>query len=183
MASTTAASSSSSDAPDADSKTASYPKVGYWHQQAGNDSTRCNYIYADGVFDLFHAGHIAFLLKAKEVGGWNARLIVGVVTDEDARWKRRPYIEHADRITMLKNCRIVDEVIERPPLVITEQFLREHGIDFVVHGDDSRQEEFFAVPIAKGIMRYVCYTPGVSTTAIANRVGQAYIERAMNSVY
>lgn len=143
---------------------------GYWHQQAGSDAARCNYVYADGVFDLFHAGHVAFLQKAKAVGGNGARLIVGVVTDEDAQWKRRPFVDHANRVTMLKMCRIVDEVVERPPLVVDEAFLRRHGIDFVVHGDDSQQEQFFAAPIEKGVMRYVSYSANISTTIIAERV-------------
>ena len=116
-------------------------------------------IYVDGVFDLFHAGHIAFLRKArsalvpaglKVVGEALAPvvLIVGVITDEDAGWKRRPYVSHADRVTVVRHCKLVDFVVERPPLVITDQFLADHAIDLVVHGDDSAQADFFAVPIA-----------------------------------
>jgi cytidyltransferase-like protein len=143
---------------------------GFWHQQAGKDAARCNYVYADGVFDLFHAGHLAFLRKAKAAGGDGARLIVGVITDEDAQWKRRPFIDHANRVAMLKACNIVDEVVERPPLVVGEAFLKKYEIDFVVHGDDSPQEQFFAVPIKKGIMRYVSYHADISTTMIAERI-------------
>ena len=146
---------------------------GFWHRVAPEETRdRPNHVYVDGVFDLFHAGHIAFLEKAKEAGGLGAGLTVGVISDADAAWKRRPFVGHADRVTMLRHCDVVDGVVEAPPLVITEAFLRERKIDFVVHGDDDRQERFFAVPLALGVMRYVGYTAGISTTDIARRVLQ-----------
>ena len=116
-----------------------------------------NTVYVDGVFDLFHAGHIAFLRKARKVAGPGARLIAGVITDEDARWKRKPVIPHVQRVEVVRHCMLVDEVIPSPPLVLTDEFLDEHGITCVVHGDDSQQAEFFAAPRARGIMKYVPY--------------------------
>lgn len=142
--------------------------VGFWHQHSSASGP--NTVYVDGVFDLFHGGHIAFLQKAKQVGGAGARLVVGVVTDEDAQWKRTPFVPHSGRVTMLKHCTLVDSVIENPPLVLDEKFMLDQKIDFVVHGDDERQEQFFAVPIQKGVMRYVSYTEGISTSDIARRV-------------
>jgi cytidyltransferase-like protein len=126
-------------------------------------------VYVDGVFDLFHPGHIAFMKKAKALGGTGARLLVGVITDEDATWKRRPVMSHAERVTMVSHCTEVWKVVERPPLVLTPEFLAENAIDLVVHGDDSKQEEFFAVAIAQGKMRYVPYEQGVSTTSLIKR--------------
>ncbi len=131
-------------------------------------------VYADGVFDLFHAGHLSFLRKAREVGGSNVTLIVGVMTDEAAGWKRRPIIPHAQRLEMLRNCRLVDEVVEEPPLVLTGDFLDQHKIMRVVHGDDDLQEEFFHVPRERKIMVYVPYARegvmAVSTSKIIARV-------------
>ncbi len=37
-------------------------------------------VYVDGVFDLFHAGHLAFLRQVKKLGNY---LLVGVVKDDD----------------------------------------------------------------------------------------------------
>jgi cytidyltransferase-like protein len=127
-------------------------------------------VYADGVFDLFHPGHVAFLRKARAVGGPSATLLVGVVTDEDARWKRQPVMSHAERLAMVAQCAEVGQVIANPPLVLTDEFLDRHSISLVVHGDDDRQERFFAAAIARGIMRYVPYEKGISTSMLIERV-------------
>ena len=133
-------------------------------------------VYIDGIFDLFHYGHIAFLKKARAVGGPNATLIVGVITDEDAQWKRKPIMTHKERIAMLINCSDVGEVITHPPLVITAEFLDLYRIDLVVHCNDSKQEEFFRVPIERNIMRYVEYEKGISTTNIIERIRTRFID-------
>lgn len=133
-------------------------------------------VYADGVFDLFHPGHLAFLDKARAAGGLDARLIVGVIGDEDAAWKRTPVMSLAERAAMVRACARADRVIEAPPLVLTGEFLDEHGIGLVVHGDDSEQAGFFRVPIERGIMRYVQYEKGISTSALIARVLALYSE-------
>ena len=131
-------------------------------------------VYADGVFDLFHASHLEFLRKAKAAGGPGAVLVIGVMTDEDAGWKRPPVIPHAQRVALIQHCRLVDEVITHPPLQLTGEFLDEHKISCVVHGDDDLQEEFFGVPRARGIMRYVPYTRegpyAISTSDLIARI-------------
>jgi cytidyltransferase-like protein len=131
-------------------------------------------VYADGVFDLFHAGHLEFLRKAKAAGGPGAVLVIGVITDEDAGWKRPPVIPHVQRVALVRNCRLVDEVVTRPPLQLTGKFLDEQKISCVVHGDDDLQEEFFRAPRARGIMRYVPYQRdgpyAVSTSDLIARI-------------
>jgi len=127
-------------------------------------------VYIDGIFDLFHEGHVLFMQKALAVGGPNARLLVGVVTDQDAGWKRKPIMRHTERIAVVRACRYSWDVIENPPLVLDNEFIDRHSIQFVVHGDDDRQERFFSAAIERGIMRYVPYHKGVSTTEIIQRV-------------
>ena len=137
--------------------------------------SKVNTVYVDGVFDLFHAGHINFLKEAKKYGD---KLLVGVITDKDVQsYKRTPIITHSDRVTMLKFCKLVDKVIEYPPLVITEEFLLKNKIDLVIHADDSKQEKFFKVPISKGIMKYIPYTSRISTTKLINAIGEKYGNR------
>ena len=55
-------------------------------------------------------------------------------------------------------------------VVLDAAFLRAHRVDRVVHGDDCAQADFFAVPLEMGIMRYLPYTPGISTTEIIRRI-------------
>ena len=131
-------------------------------------------VYADGVFDLFHSSHLEFLRKARAVGGPGAVLIIGVITDEAAGWKRPPVIPYVQRLEMLRCCRLVVEVVPDPPLVLTGEFLDEYKITHVVHGDDDLQEDFFRVPRERGIMRYVPYTRegplAVSTSELIARI-------------
>ena len=129
-------------------------------------------VYVDGVFDLFHAGHIEFLKKAKSLGTY---LIAGVISDEACQsYKRQPIIDLNNRVIMLENTKIVDKVIKKSPLIISKDFIETHNIDVVVHGDDSKQEEFFKVPIEMGIMKYVSYTQGISTTEIIDKIKNIY---------
>ena len=120
-------------------------------------------VYVDGVFDLCHYGHIMYLKRVKEMGH---RLVVGVVTDEDASsYKRLPIIPFTFRMKTIQELGIADDVIPAQ-LVITKDYLEKHGITTVVHGDDDQQVGFFKVPIELGMMKYIPYTPGISTTDI-----------------
>lgn len=125
-------------------------------------------VYVDGVFDLFHVGHINLLKNARKHGDV---LIVGIISDRDTMsYKRQPIINHDDRITMLKHCSLVDEIVENPPLILTNEFIVDNRIDIVIHADDSKQEDFFKIPIQLGIMKYVPYTQAISTTKIIAKI-------------
>ena len=79
----------------------------------------------------------------------NTYLIVGVISDVVAKdYKRIPVIDKEDRVKIIKNLSIVDEVIENPPLVITKEFVETNNIDLVVHGfsnedDWGKTKKFF----------------------------------------
>ena len=56
-------------------------------------------IYMDGVFDLFHAGHLEAIQQARNLGD---KLILGVSGDVDATgYKREPIINQTDRCEIL----------------------------------------------------------------------------------
>ena len=125
-------------------------------------------VYTDMAADFFHIGHLNLLKRAKSIGDY---LIVGVHSDEQIRsYKRDPIFK--DRYEIMRSCKYVDEVIEEAPLIMSESFLREHKIDFVVRGDDINQELLTqqADPIRMGIMRYVPRTEGISTSQIIKRI-------------
>jgi cytidyltransferase-like protein len=136
-------------------------------------------VYVDIVGDLFHAGHIEFLKKAKSFGDY---LIVGVLADETVEeYKREPIFSLSDRVKVIEACKYVDEVIVAPPLRLTEEMVQDYKIDFVVHGDDfdqSKIEDQYAVAYELGIFRTVPYTAGISTTEIIRRVAERFGECA-----
>lgn len=127
-------------------------------------------VYVDMVGDLFHMGHVALLKAAREFGDW---LIVGLLSDEVAsRYKRRPLTSLAERVAVVEACRYVDEVLPNAPYRITVEFLEEHDISLVVHGDDISPEtieEVFGPVAAAGKLRLVRYTAGISTTELIRR--------------
>jgi cytidyltransferase-like protein len=133
-------------------------------------------VYLDGVFDLFHVGHLNSIRAAYEVAREHGdpQLIVGVVSDADAQsYKRAPIIGEADRADIVRSLRCVHAVIPHCPLVVTHAFLQEHGIDLVVHGfaddaDRERQRTFFAGLGNK--FREIQYTQGISTTQLLKRL-------------
>src|SRR6201991_1372536 len=124
-------------------------------------------VYVDMVGDLFHAGHVSLLREARRHGDW---LIVGVLSDDTAAaYKRRPIMTLAERVAVIESCRYVDEVVADAPLRVTEEFLAEHGITTVVHGDDLSAEaaEFAYGPaVTAGKLTYVRRTRGISTTQL-----------------
>jgi cytidyltransferase-like protein len=128
-------------------------------------------VYADMVADLFHAGHVEFLRRARELGD---ELVVGIHSDETvAGYKRAPVMTMAERVPVVAACRHVDEVVPDAPLSVTREWLEEHRIDLVVHGDDLDEESLermYGVPRALGILRLVPYTLGVSTSQLIERI-------------
>ena len=136
------------------------------------------------VGDLFHAGHMSFCKKAREVGEMEAvargldpagvQLVVGVTNDcEVVDYKRRPIMTNAERVACASGCRYIDEVLPNVPLVTSRAFMDKHGIDIVVHGDDFDKDKaklYYSAAIDSGNFRTVPYTPGISTTDLIRRI-------------
>jgi glycerol-3-phosphate cytidylyltransferase len=128
-------------------------------------------VYVDMVGDLFHAGHVELVRAARSRGDW---LIVGVLSDETAAaYKRRPIMNLAERVAVIEACRYVDEVLPDAPFQVDEEFLDEHDIAVVVHGDDlspQGAEAVYGAAAAAGRLEYVPRTSGISTTDLIQRV-------------
>jgi len=105
-------------------------------------------VYMDGVFDLFHRGHLEAIRKAKNIRP-DVYLIIGLCGDfEVADYKRKPFFSEDDRYQILSSIKEVDQVVFPGPLVITTDFVKTHNIDIIVHGfsdrsDLDRQMTFF----------------------------------------
>ena len=129
-------------------------------------------VYLDMCADLFHWGHVNMLKNAKAMGD---RLVVGIHSDETIRsYKRDPIMNMDERIKVVEACKYVDEVIPDAPLVITEEYLKKHNINLVIHGHSEEEKEkynfMYKVPYELGMFKRVDYTEGISTTEIIQRL-------------
>tara|TARA_B100000586_G_C20108967_1_gene428896 strand:+ start:991 stop:1443 length:453 start_codon:yes stop_codon:yes gene_type:complete len=130
-------------------------------------------IYLDGVFDLFHVGHLRSFKYIKEHYK-NCKLYIGVVCDKDVEgYKRKPIINEEQRCEIIEGIKYVDKVIFPAPLVMTEDFLKMNNIDLVVHGfisneDRLKQEDFFKEIRKINKFEEISYNNITSTTKIIN---------------
>ena len=137
-------------------------------------------VYIDGIFDLFHRGHLECLRKAKEFFNGPVELIVGVISDKDATsYKRPPIINEEDRYMLIRSICYVDEVILGSPLTITKDFVQRHRIDCIVHGfsdikDFDKQKEFFKE--VGDIFYQIPYYKHINTTLILNKIKEASLK-------
>ena len=128
-------------------------------------------VYCDGIFDLLHWGHIEHFKQAKNLFE-NVYLIVGVNNDFDSTdYKRLPIVNEDLRYKMVESIKYVDKVIFPAPMIMTEDFIKKHGIDLIVHGmkteaEFENQDIYHKIPKKLGIFKRLPYTEGISTTDI-----------------
>lgn len=135
-------------------------------------------VYADGVFDLFHLGHMRQLQQAKTAFP-NTKLIVGVTGDTETHKRKGLTVMSAkERAESIRHCRWVDEVIEDCPWIIDVEFLEQHNIDYVAHDDlpyGAAEGDDIYTPIKeKGMFLVTQRTEGVSTTGIITKIVRDY---------
>jgi len=141
-------------------------------------------VYMDGVFDMFHIGHLEAIIQCAALGD---TVILGVVSDAAAKdYKRPPVIPQEQRVAIVQAMRHVDKVICPNPFVVTQEFMDEHDIDLVVHGfadaaDEERQREFFEIPMQLGKFRTIRYYDGLSTTDIIARIQQTQQQETLST--
>ncbi|XP_038993926.1 ethanolamine-phosphate cytidylyltransferase-like [Hibiscus syriacus] len=91
-------------------------------------------VYIDGAFDLFHAGHVEILKKARQLGDF---LLVGIHADHIVSEQRGipyPVMHLLERTLSVLACRYVDEVIIGAPWGVTKDMITTFNISLVVHG-------------------------------------------------
>ncbi|MCJ1370091.1 hypothetical protein MMC20_001303 [Loxospora ochrophaea] len=135
-------------------------------------------IYADGVFDLFHLGHMRQLEQAKNAFS-EVYLLVGVTGDaETHKRKGLTVLTGAERAETVRHCKWVDEVIPNCPWIVTPEFLEQHKIDYVAHDDlpyGADEGDDIYSPIKRaGKFLVTQRTEGVSTTGIITKIVRDY---------
>ncbi|OGU76096.1 MAG: glycerol-3-phosphate cytidylyltransferase [Ignavibacteria bacterium RBG_16_34_14] len=92
-------------------------------------------VFTNGVFDLIHAGHVDYLIKAKAMGDI---LIVGMNSDSSVKrikGEKRPLINQTERAFVLSNLKPVDFVVifeEDTPFELIKELIP----DVLVKGAD-----------------------------------------------
>lgn len=130
-------------------------------------------IYADGVFDLFHIGHMRALQQAKTAFP-DVHLVVGVTGNKETHKRKGLTVLSArERAESVRHCRWVDEVIEDCPWIVTAEFLLKHNIDYVAHDDlpygADEGDDIYGPIKERGMFLVTQRTEGLSTTGIITK--------------
>lgn len=133
-------------------------------------------VFTNGVFDILHRGHVAYLARAKGLGDV---LVVGVNTDDSVhrlKGPSRPINGLDDRVAVLEALSPVDLVVpfdDDTPERLIEQ-VRPHVF---VKGGDYRRETLPEAPLVErlgGSVRILPFTEDRSTSGVIERVREAY---------
>ena len=129
-------------------------------------------VMTNGCFDILHAGHVAYLSKAAELGD---RLIVAVNTDASVKQLKgpdRPINSEMQRMAVLSGLESVDWVLpfsEETPARLIGECLP----DILVKGGDYKPEEIAggqAVIENGGQVRVLNFVDGLSTSAVIDAI-------------
>jgi D-glycero-beta-D-manno-heptose 1-phosphate adenylyltransferase len=130
-------------------------------------------VFTNGVFDVLHRGHVAYLAEARRLG---ASLVVGLNTDASARrlgkGPDRPLNNEQDRAAMLAALESVSLVTwfdEDTPL----QLIGELKPAVLVKGGDYDMKQLAETALVEGYggkALAIPYVTGYSTTALVQRI-------------
>ena len=139
-----------------------------WRRQAASPV-----VFTNGVFDLLHAGHVAYLEGARALGG---TLVVGLNSDASVRslgkGAGRPFVPEAERARVLAGLAAVDRVVlfdEPTPLGVIEAL----APDVLAKGADYTRDTVVGADIVEargGRVALIPLMPHQSTTSLAERI-------------
>lgn len=139
-----------------------------------------------GTFDLFHPGHINFLMNCSIIAGSLIKrdeqhnVIVGLNTDEfvnDFKGKK-PIYSYAERRAILTSCRYVYSVVKNETGADLKPLLEKQNPDILVVGSDWAKKDYYAqtglnqdwLDFKRILLCYIPYTEGISSTQMRKRI-------------
>lgn len=135
-------------------------------------------VFTNGCFDILHAGHVDYLVKAKECGDV---LILGLNSDSSVRnikGENRPIVTENERAFVLNNLKPVDFVVlfdEPTPHELIEAIIP----DILVKGADWNIENIVGRDVVEkngGEVKTIKFVIEQSTTNIIKKVIDTYNE-------
>lgn len=131
-------------------------------------------VFTNGCFDLLHIGHVEYLSKSKAMGDI---LIVGLNSDSSVKQLKgnfRPIVGQLDRARMLLALKSVDYVVIFDDLVPLD-VVRDLKPDVYTKGGDYSLKHIPEQDVViqnGGIVKYIDFVNGYSSTKLIERLGQ-----------
>lgn len=131
-----------------------------------------NVVFTNGCFDILHAGHVAYLEEARQLGDF---LVLGLNSDRSVQRLKgptRPVISFEQRAFMLSGLRSVDMVVgfdEETPLELIQCI----NPQVLVKGGDWQPHQIVGsdwVLQNGGKVQSLLFKPGLSTTSIVAKI-------------
>jgi glycerol-3-phosphate cytidylyltransferase len=137
-------------------------------------------VYTGGTFDLFHAGHVNFLKRCKEIAGELGSVVVSLNTDEFIKeYKGKPpIVSFSDRMAVLKACKYVDQVIANSGGADSKSTILQVSPNIIAIGTDWARKDYYKqmqftqdwLDEKDMSLIYIPYTKGISSTEIKTRL-------------
>lgn len=145
-------------------------KLKAWREEVRSQNKKL--VFTNGVFDIIHAGHVTYLLAARNLGD---ALIIGLNADGSVRrlkGERRPIQQEEDRATLLAHLKSTDAVAifdEDTPFELLSSVIP----DILVKGGDYSIDKIVGKEIVEqhgGKVLALPFVEGRSTTGIVERI-------------
>ena len=133
------------------------------------------FIFTNGCFDLFHAGHASILYSMKNACSLNSKLVVGINGDKSVKALKgddRPIISAKQRAYTVACHEAVDYVFIFNTKTVAKQ-LRELQPDFWCKGGDYDEDSLNKLELkAKGntILKVIPFVENISTSSIVKKI-------------
>jgi rfaE bifunctional protein nucleotidyltransferase chain/domain len=133
------------------------------------------FIFTNGCFDLFHAGHASLLNSMKNACSLNSKLVVGINGDKSVKSLKgedRPIMSAKQRAYIVACHEAVDYVFIFNTKTVSKQ-LKELQPDFWCKGGDYDPDSLNKTELkAKGraILKVIPFIDNTSTSSIINKI-------------